>query len=58
MAKTTIPESKPMPRVAMDKSLTEEVAPSVLLSDNPEIAKEWEMGVWSSFGVWGWEFEI
>lgn len=30
---------------------------SALLPENPAAEKERERGIWSSFGIWGFEFE-
>jgi len=55
MAKALVSNSKPAP--AAETKTNEDFASSVLLAADPQSEKERERGVWSSFGIWGFEFE-
>lgn len=60
MAKVQVLNSKPtaMSEIPLKKTITEDdFVASILLSANPESEKERERGIWSSFGIWGFEFE-
>ncbi|MDP3143105.1 MAG: hypothetical protein Q8N14_04075 [Candidatus Omnitrophota bacterium] len=57
MTKPLASSSKPVALSEVSVEANMDSSVSALLLENPASEKERERGVWSSFGIWGFEFE-